>query len=223
MGCRDTIGQEPPQGGTEIKEGEAMQENTAPESRFAGFLHWLENVFWYHYKWYYFAGVFAAVLLIAGLVTFLGRKDYDWRVQYVHAGEADPAAAARLTELFTAAATDESGNGRVEVLVEETGETADPGRRDILGLLRDPENMLFVLDGETLALYQGLGYFAGAVPLPGGLWAGIHDAPVIPYTLEEYAPYGYDQAGIDEANAWQAEEHARLLGVSEDILRGLGS
>ena len=200
-----------------------MRENTAPESRFAGVLHWLENVFWYHYKWYYFAGVFVAVILIAGLITFLGRKDYDWRVQFVHTGEADPAAVARLTETFTAAATDESGNGKVQVLVLETAETADPGRRDILGLLREPENMVYVLDGETLALWQGLGYFAGAVPLSGDLWAATHDAPVIPYTLEEYAPYGYDQAGIDEANLRQETEHARLLTVSEEILQSLKS
>lgn len=200
-----------------------MQENTAPESRFAGFLHWMENVFWYHYKWYYFAGVFVAVILIAGLITFLGKKDFDWTVQFVHTGAADPAAVARLTETFAAAATDESGNGRVQVLVLETAESADPGRRDILGLMGDPGNMLYVVDGETLALYQGLGYFAGAVPLPGGLWAATHDAPVIPYTLEEYAPYGYDQAGIDEANLWQETEHARLVAVAEEILQSLKS
>ena len=50
-----------------------MHENTAYESRWGKLNHWLENVFWYHYKWYYFAAVFALVLLTVSVVSFASR------------------------------------------------------------------------------------------------------------------------------------------------------
>ena len=181
--------------------------------------HWLENVFWYHYKWYYFVGVFAAVLLISSVVSFVTKVDWDWTVPYVHVGEADKGSAAAVKKALTAAGSDMSGNGKVQIKVEEYPETGDPGRKDLLGLLRESDNVLFVLDGETLGLYQALGYFSDAVPLGEGLWAATHDAPVTPFTLEEYKEYGYTQEQIDDSNAYMARQHADRLAAAAEMLR----
>ena len=200
-----------------------MHEETGPEAGFGARLHWLENVFWYHYKWYYLVGVFAAVLIIASVIAFVSKVEWDWTVQYVHTGAADPAKVAALKKAFNAAATDESGNGKVQVKVVEHPGTGDPGRRDLLGLLLSSDNILYVLDGETLEEYRALGYFGDAVPLEGGLWAATHDAPVALFTLEEYASYGYSQEQIDESNEWMAGEHRRLLDAAGEILQKVKS
>ena len=196
----------------------AVHEETGPEAGRGQWLYWLENVFWYHYKWYYMAGVFAAVLIISSVIAFVTKVEWDWTVQYVHAGAADPAGVSDLKKLFTAAATDESGNGRVQVKVVEHPGTADPGRRDLVGLLQSSDNMIYVLDGETMALYQALGYFADAVPLKGGRWAATHDVAPALFTFEEYAGYGYSQEQIDESNEWMAGEHQRLVDAAGEIL-----
>ncbi len=198
-----------------------MEENTAPEGRWAEKLHWLENVFWYHYKWYYFAAVFLAVFIIASLVSLLTRVNWDWTVRYVHAGASDPAAVNALKKQFTAVCTDETGNGRVQVRVLESFDTGDPGRRDILGLLQDSENVIYVLDEETFALYGSLGYFPVSVPMAGGLTACVHSARVEPFTYEEYSAYGYTQEQIDESNAWMAEQHELKVQTAEGILQKL--
>ena len=198
-----------------------MQEQDPAESRWAKRAHWLENVFWYHYKWYYFVGIFAAVLLIASVLSFTTRVTYDWTVPYVHTGEADSAGVSAVKKALTGLATDTSGNGRVQIKVEEYADTEDPGRKDLLGLLRDSNDILYVLDEETLTLYRSLGWFQEAAPLGDGRWLAVNDAPVTPFTLAEYAEYGYTQAQIDESNEYMAAEHAKLVAEAEGIVRSL--
>ena len=198
-----------------------MHEQEPAASRWEKISHWLENVFWYHYKWYYFVGVFAAILLISSIVSFVSRVDYDWTVPYVHAGGADKASVSAVKKTLTNLGTDVSGNGKVQIKVEEYPDTGDPGRKDLLGLLRESEDILFVLDGETLALYQSLGYFSDAAPLSDGLWAATNDAPVKPFTLAEFAEYGYTQEQIDESNEYMAQQHTRLIQEAEGILQRL--
>ena len=128
-----------------------------------------------------------------------------------------------LKKLFTAQGTDVSGNGRVQVRVVEHVPTGDPGRKDLLGLLGDWENILYVVDGETLALYQSLGYFGDAVSLGDGRWAAVNDAPFPLFTLEEYSAYGYTQEQIDESNEYMLAEHARLVAEGAAIVQSLSS
>lgn len=198
-----------------------MHEQAPSENRRSQRLYWLENVFWYHYKWYYFAAVFAAVLIVVSVVSFVSKVNYDWTVQYVHVGAADPSSSAELRRFFTDHATDTSGNGRVQVLVEEHAGSAAPGRRDMLGLLRDADSILFVLDGETLALYRALGYFDEAVPLSNGLWAAVHDAPFEPMPYEMFTDYGYTTEQVDESNAYLAEQHGLHVAEAKTILQNL--
>jgi len=181
--------------------------------------HWLENVFWYHYKWYYFAAVFVGVLVIVSVISFVTKVHWDWTVPYVHAGNADHSSTEMVEKILATMCTDTSGNGRVQVKVEEYPDTGDPGRKDLLGLLKDSEYILFVADQETMKLYQDLGYFEGAVSIGEGLWAASNDAPVKPFTLEEFSEYGYTQEQIDESNDYMKAEHLRLMEEADQILR----
>ena len=73
-----------------------MHEQSPNASRWEKWSHWLENVFWYHYKWYFFVGIFAAVLLISSVIGFVTQVKWDWTVPYVHLGAADKASAAAV-------------------------------------------------------------------------------------------------------------------------------
>ena len=198
-----------------------MHENSAYESRWGKTSHWIENVFWYHYKWYYFAGIFAAVLLLVSVISFATRVKYDWTVQYVHAGSADPASVTMLRERFTAAGTDVTGNGKVQVRIEEHFTTGVPGRQDLFGLVQSSDNILYVLDTETLTLFQTLGYFGDGIELGGGLWALLLDTPIKPYAWEEFEAYGYTRESWIESNEYRAEQHALLVSEAETVLENL--
>ncbi len=64
-----------------------MYEENEKQSRFAALEAWLNNIFWYHYKWYFIIGVFIVSLLIMSAVSFIKNVDYDWIVIYSHSGE----------------------------------------------------------------------------------------------------------------------------------------
>lgn len=199
-----------------------MQEQNASETRWAQIAHWLENVFWYHYKWYYFAGIFAAVLIIVSVVSFATKVEYDWTVQYVHRGRADPASASAVQERFLRAGNDRSGNGKVQVQVEEHFDSDAPGREELLGLVRDSENVLYVLDAETMERYQALGYFGEGTALGDGLWAFAVDTPITPYTWEEFDAYGYTEQNWLDANEYREEQHALTVAEARQLLQRLG-
>lgn len=198
-----------------------MQEQNHPDTQRVRFSHWLENVFWYHYKWYYFAGVFAAVLIVVSVIAAATRVDYDWTVQYVHRGGADPASVAAVQEKMLRVGSDRSGNGRVQIRIEEHCGSAAPGREDLFGLVRDSDNVLFVLDGETRERFQALGYFPEGVSLGDGLWAFVVDTPVTPYTWEEYEAYGYSEEDWQNSNAYLEEQHAMTVAAARELLAGL--
>ncbi len=186
--------------------------------------HWLNNVFWYHYKWYFIAVVFAVALLVMSIVSFASRVDYDWTVVYAHRGEADPAGVEAIEELLEKKVTDTTDNGKVQVRVLELCDIHGPGREDLYGPLTDPEILLYVLDDAMLQQYQALGYFAEAAPCGAlGLTAALNDIPVEPYRLEDFAGYEYTQEQIDESNAYRQEQHERLAEEAGVILEKLSA
>lgn len=198
-----------------------MHENTAYESRWGKFDHWLENVFWYHYKWYYFFAVFALVIILVSVITFVTRVKYDWTVQYVHSGLRDPDSAAMLRDRYTKAGTDVTGNGKVQIQIVEHFESDAPGRQDLLGLVRESDNILYVLDTETYELYRELGYFGDGIELGGGLWALLLDTPITPYAWEEFEAYGWTEESWIEANEYRTEQHALMVAEAETVMANL--
>lgn len=198
-----------------------MHEQTGEESRRGKRLYWLENVFWYHYKWYYFAGVFAAVLLVVSLVSWFSRVKYDWTVQFVHQGGANEAQVSQVQSRLEAVATDETGNGRVQVQVLEHCDRGEPGRQDLFGLLRDGANILYVVDEGTLEQFRELGYFDEAAALGQGLWVVVWDGEIVPYTQADFEGYGYTDAQIAESNAYRVEQHQQQVEAARRFVGAL--
>ena len=198
-----------------------MDENVTGGSRRSQFLHWLENVFWYHYKWYYFAAVFVLVIVLVSVISFATKVKYDWTVQYVHAGLKDPDSVAYLHKRYTEAGTDVTGNGKVQVQIAEHPASDAPGRQDLMGLVRDSDNILYVLDTETYELYHELGYFGEGVELGNGLWALLLDTPITPYTWEEFEAYGWTEESWIEANEYRTEQHALMVAEAENVMEHL--
>lgn len=200
-----------------------MHEEAQPERKIDRFAHWLDNTFWFHYKWYYFFGVFVAVLLIASVISFVTKVTPDWTVTYVHTGSADPDPSA-LKALFSRSVTDESGNGKIQLDFQEYSGSGELGRMDILGLARDSAHILYVLDTPVKQLAEQLGWLlpGDSVSIGSGFWAAVLDAKPVAYTLAEYEQYGYDQESIDEANEYQLEKHADQVALAREILSRMG-
>ncbi len=198
-----------------------MHENSAYESRWGKIDHWLENVFWYHYKWYYFAAVFVLVILSVSVISFATKVKYDWTVQYVHSGLKDPDTVAFLQKRYTEAGTDVTGNGKVQIRIAEHFESDKPGRQDLLGLVRDSDNILYVLDTKTYDLYRELGYFGEGIELGSGLWALLLDTPITPYTWEEFDAYGWTEESWIEANEYRTEQHDLMVAEAAVVMENL--
>ena len=202
-----------------------MYETNGASGRMEQLEHWLNNVFWYHYKWYFLAAVFALTLLVMSIVSFASRVDYDWTVVYAHRGPSDPAGAAAIEALMEKTAPDTTDNGKVQVQVLELCDDVEgPGREDLYGPLLDSDTLLYVLDDGVLKQYQSLGYFQETAPCgEPGLMAAVNDVPVTPYVMEDFAGYEYTQEQIDDANVYRQEQHELLAEEARAILWKLGT
>ncbi len=196
-----------------------MQESAGRKGRFNEFESWMSNVFWYHYKWYFVVGVFAASLLVMSAVSFVRAADYDWTVVYAHCGESDPSKTAGIRSAFEAAGTDESNNGRVQVEVRVAALDWEKGYCGLYGELAEPDSILYVMDDSVLKLYRSLGYFENAAYIGSlGLWAAVNDTPVKPYRLEDFSGYNYTQEDVDEANRDRQERHDEMVSQAKAII-----
>ena len=52
--------------------------NVQESSATGGFSHWFQNVFWYHYKWYFLGSLFIAVLAVFFVVTIASSSAPDF-------------------------------------------------------------------------------------------------------------------------------------------------
>lgn len=199
-----------------------MYEERGGSGRLEQLEHWINNVFWYHYKWYFLAGVFVLALLVMSIVSFASRVEYDWSVVYAHRGAADPDTAEAIGELIERYAPDLTENGKVQVQVLEVCDTEGPGREDLYAYLTDPETFLYVLDAAQLERYQSLGYFEEYAPCPEpGLTAAVHDTPITLYVMEDFVGYDYTQEQIDEANVYRQEQHEKAAAMARELLGSL--
>jgi hypothetical protein len=200
-----------------------MHESTGKQGRFAEFENWMSNVFWYHYKWDFIAGVFAAALLIMSAISFIKAPDYDWTVIYTTSSGSEPSKTTAIRKTFEAACTDVTKNGRVQVEVREASFDGDKGYCGLYGELAEPDSILYVMDEPVFKLFRSLGYFKDAAYISSlGLWAAVNDTPVKPYTLEDFSGYDYTQEELDEANRYRREKHDELVSQARAIIAGMG-
>ncbi len=182
---------------------------------------WLSNVFWFHYKWYFIAAVFAAALVLMFFFGAATEVKYDWTVVYVNSGSADAERSENLVKLLEEVLPETGKNHRVDVELVETA--GDEAGEPVYGYLENQDCVIFLLDGEAKEKYSSLGFFEDALPVSGaeGLYAAVHDAPVKPLSAEDPQYSNYSQKFLDAVNRENLEEHEKLLGLAETAISEL--
>ncbi len=176
---------------------------------------WLANVFWFHYKWYFIAAVFAAALVVMFIVGAVSEVKYDWRVVYLSSEAPDPAREKALIRLLEDKLPETGRNHRVDVeLVNSAaGDVGEPA----YGYLENQDCIIFLLDDAVKEKYSQLGFFEDAMPVKGetGLYAALHDSPVKMLSAEDPQYSSYSQQFLDAVNRENLEEHDKLMGLAE--------
>ena len=186
-----------------------MKEN----SKLHRFENWLSNTFWYHYKWYYMAALFAVSLILCIAISTLTRVHSDWTVVYAHSGTANPKAVAALDELLAQRLPDTTGNGKLDLTFSEIaladGQSDLRDERGLYYAANDEDIYLILLDEETYALYHSeLGFFEEAVyDAQLGLYILLNDYPPKLHTNaeEDYAKFTEEE--LREVNDEITNQH----------------
>ena len=177
------------------------------------FEYWLTNQFWFHYKWYYMAGLFALSLVVCFVVAALTRVHYDWTVVYAHTGAAQPETVASLEEMLSARLPETSGNSRLDVQISEVLLEEDPqALRDERGLYYaadDADIYLVLLDADSYALYhEQLGFFQSPVyDEQTGLYLLLNDRAPTLHTHEEELYEKFTEEELQEVNDEIVDAH----------------
>lgn len=137
---------------------------------------WFENVFWYHYKWWFLLGVFVLAVAIFITVEALSTEKYDYTVIIGTHTDISESDAAGVLAAVGESIGDLDGNGKVSInyiavnLAEETknnssypalssGNTDESSQNRMMLYLASEEYSLFLLDDETAQLYCALDFF----------------------------------------------------------------
>jgi len=138
---------------------------------------WFENVFWYHYKWWFLLGVFLLAVAIFITVEALSTEKTDFTVVIGVSGEVHDEDVAPLLDVVGRAVGDLDGNGRVNVgyiavdLSELTMDSTktypalssagsgESNQTRMMLYLATEDYPLFLLDEETSRDYCALDFF----------------------------------------------------------------
>ena len=187
-----------------------------------GFDHWLTNVFWVYYKWYFFLGVFLLTVLVLSLIALAGKDRTNLRITYVYGETLQQDQAETVRSMVEARAVPENGKGVVRAKVDPFPLLSETGERLLYGELEDPDRLIYLLDETSLRFFRTMGYFDGAEQMPGmDLWICVREAPVILYRLEDFADQGYTQEQIDESNAFLIERHDQRVQAARELVDGM--
>jgi len=195
-----------------------------PASAAERFEEWLTNRFWFYYRWYFLAAVFAVTILVFSLIGMTRNVASDWTVVYAHCGETDSAQVEELKELLESVLPETGENRRVDVdvmtLPLPEGGQNKYGALHLYGALNDQDKIIFVLDEAHYQQYTSLGYFEDGAPIASmpGLYCATNDAPVKTLSAldEKYAEYS--QEFLDEVYLEFVAEHERFLSQAKEAL-----
>ena len=121
------------------------------------FRDWFDNVFWYHYKWYFLAAVFVLAVVIFIITDSPGKENYDMTVVFVQSGDVAESQAAAVLDGIADAVGDVNGDGEVKLnyaYVNMGESSADKGASgysptdQLLVYLTGDEYALFIMDAE---------------------------------------------------------------------------
>lgn len=188
---------------------------------------WLTNHFWFYYRWYFLAAVFAVTILALTLIGMARNVASDWTVVYAHCGATDAARVEEMRELLEGVLPETGENRRVDVDVIDLPRPEDEankyGERRIYGLLNDQDRIIFVLDEAHYQQYSALGYFEEAAPITSmpGLYYAINDAPVKTLSAKDEKYAEYSQEFLDEVYLEFVAEHERFLSQAREALAAI--
>lgn len=132
------------------------------------FKNWFENVFWYHYKWWFLAGVFAVALIIFIAAEAAGNEKYDMTVVFAQNGGMTEEQAQTVLDSIADSIGDLNGDGEIKLSYVSVdlsmengsmnGQTVTMQDRLIL-YMTDEECSLFFIENSTAEVYCSMGYF----------------------------------------------------------------
>jgi hypothetical protein len=192
-------------------------------NRLQKFAVWLENVFWYHYKWYWMLGV--AVLTFAALSVYgnITEIHYDWKVAVYNTNWVDEklfdvsSAENYLTEILP----DYDGNGKTQAEFVPIAESTDiAGDEPLFAAFFDSDIYAVISDKETLTEWQSRGFVTSLHSVPNsGLFVALCDNPPAKTDAELARANGYSDveiAAMDAAIAAQHDEKYSLIAEALD-------
>ncbi len=135
------------------------------------FRDWFENVFWYHYKWWFLIGVFVVAVIVFITVESATMTDYDMTIVFGQSGNVTEEDVADILDTVGDAVGDLNGDGEVHIgfisvplgdTDTDTSSAASSGatmRDRMLLYMSDESYVLYFLEDAYSASYIALGYF----------------------------------------------------------------
>ena len=131
-----------------------------------GFKHWFENVFWYHYKWWFLLGVFIIALIVFISLESSRNEHYDLTAVFVQDNDITQEQAMTVLDAISESVGDLDGNGKILLNYasinpgEATSGSVGASMQDRLLLyMTDEDYCLFFLTADQAESYCALGYF----------------------------------------------------------------
>ena len=132
------------------------------------FKNWFENVFWYHYKWWFLAAVFVIALVVFIAVEAAGNEKYDMTVIFAQNGGITEEQANIVLDAISDSVGDLNGDGEIKLNYASVDLTAEDGSMNgqnvtmqdrLLLYMTDEECALFFLEQDISSVYISMGYF----------------------------------------------------------------
>lgn len=132
------------------------------------FKSWFENVFWYHYKWWFLAAVFVIALVVFIAVEAAGNEKYDMTVIFAQNGGITEEQANIVLDAISDSIGDLNGDGEVKLnyaSVDLTVEDRSMSQQNVtmqdrlILYMTDEECSLFFIEQDTSSAYCSMGYF----------------------------------------------------------------
>ena len=136
------------------------------------FRNWFENVFWYHYKWYFLAAVFVLAVVIFICIDSPGTENYDMTVVFAQDGDVAESQAAVILNGIADAVGDVNGDGEIKLnyaYINLGESSADDGASgysstdQLLIYLTGEEYTLFIMDDKVSNECCAAEYFEDAL------------------------------------------------------------
>jgi hypothetical protein len=201
----------------------------------AKFKYWLENIFWYHFKWYWLFGVAAAAFVVMIIAGNVRTANYDWNVAFIRGNSAYFSSRAYVNDelpgYFESILPDTDGNRRVRVNVTyistvgfglefDVGSMrAKSGAENAFFALANPDCYVALMDKESFERWSDLGYVADSrYSKRLAQYVAVIDPPVVFTDVDSAKTIGMSDSQIADNDALIQETHDALLRLALEAL-----